>query len=150
MKTYFITTLSTVFLIVVLDTLVSKSKNGVLVKTVISLVVTTVLAGLITSIITKNNVNHNFQDFQTEYKIYLLEYEKSAVKSQILVRLEKEGYNDISISFLDNGINITKVSVKIAYKVINGEIEHIFNLEPAEKIVKEIVGERVEVCVETV
>ena len=124
MKEYFYQTLSVITFLALLDILVSKSSNGRVVKTVISLISVIALAIPIVSIINNVNFSINGDSANQNYTKYLHELEE---KVRSALSYEKLYPKDIIIEFLDseNSFTVNKIILIFEKGVITSESEHI-------------------------
>lgn len=129
MKEYFYQTLSVITFLALLDILVSKSSNGRVVKTVISLISVIALAIPIVSIINNVNFSINGDSANQNYTKYLHELEEKTYKEKVRSALsyEKLYPKDIIIEFLDekNSFTVNKIILIFEKGVITSESEHI-------------------------
>lgn len=129
MKEYFYQTLSLITFLALVDILVSKSSNGRVVKTVISLISVTALAIPIVSIIKNVDFSLNEDIANENYTKYLLELEEKTYKEKVRSALSYEELypKDIVIEFLDekNSFTVNKIILIFEKGVITSEDEHI-------------------------
>lgn len=96
MKDYFIATILIILFLSIVDLIVTKSKNGKVVKMVISLVSVTLLSAPIVSIVKNGSINFDSYTIDYEYSNHLLNLESSIIKSKI-----KTALNDINFTYED-------------------------------------------------
>ena len=145
MKEYLYATLTSVLVLISIDILISKSKNGKVVKSVLALVVTTMLAVPVVSLITGKG-SYSL-DFSSEYFEYLTELEDENLKSKIKTAIYEKGIEVKSVTFEKENGKIVKVFIKIENEVIldgNGHINII-----TERVYSVIKSDGVEIIVET-
>ncbi len=152
MNNLFVVSLTSITFLTMLDVIVSKTKNGKVVKTVISLVAVTILLTPIVSIIKNFDINYDISANEN-YQNYLIDFESKVYKSTIKSVLEKNGYEvqDVIISFSeDNVYSPKKVTIKLKNTVINGQEEHINMIERVKTLLKTAINtENVEILIET-
>lgn len=147
-------TLLSITLVAVLDTLVSKTKNGLVVKKVIALISTTLIIIPIIKITTNINFD-SVTTFNSEYYTnYLINLEMNSLKNDIKTRLTSEGYNvekiEIVTSNDENPFVVEKVLVNLKISVITENNEHIHIVENAKKLIEDYLkNDKVEVEIET-
>ncbi|MBE5744489.1 MAG: hypothetical protein E7358_07290 [Clostridiales bacterium] len=150
MKDYLIISLSIVVLLAFLDIFISKTKNGKVVKSVISVISVTMLLTPIVSII-KGDSSLLEGGYYNEYlSEYLIELEKKVVVNKIDSALDNLDYliSDFELEFSNE--NDCVILEKIKLKVINQNYEHIDILETVKNSLKTVVDvEKVEINFET-
>lgn len=147
-------TLLSITLVAVLDTLVSKTKNGLVVKKVIALISTTLIIIPIIKITTNINFDSVTTSHSEYYTNYLINLEMNSLKNDIKTRLTSEGYNvekiEIVTSNDENPFVVEKVLVNLKISVITENNEHIHIVENAKKLIEDYLkNDKVEVEVET-
>ncbi len=153
MNKYFISTLSVIFLLSILDILVSKTKNGKAVRAVISLIATFILITPILSIF-KVNSGENLLLSDELYLNYLENLEDETVRRKLKIALNIGDfeYLDLFVEFENDGRNknLKKVTIILPKGVILGSDEHINMIEKAKTLLeKEIDVLKVKIEIET-
>lgn len=154
MNNYFYVTLSVIILLAFLDILISKSKNGAVVKSVISLVAVTMIAVPIVTIV-KGDSSFTKNEFYSDHvKEYLINLEKKVVTNKVSGALDKLefDYLDVKVEFFDESENLVlkKVTVCLSIDVINENSEHIDILETVKNALSTVIDvEKVEINIET-
>ena len=143
MKEYIYTIIVSVFVFAVFDAFVSKTKNGKIVKSIISLIITTLIAIPVINLVTNNNLNSEFLNNE-DYATYLEELEDNSQKSTLKSLLLKEGVKVSDIEIVSEGGVIKNVII-----VISSNDEHIDITNKVLSVVKSVVDDGVEVIVET-
>ena len=143
MKEYIYTIIVSVFVFAVFDVFVSKTKNGKIVKSIISLIITTLIAIPVINLVTNNNLNSEFLNNE-DYATYLEELEDNSQKSTLKSLLLKEGVKVSDIEIVREGGVIKNVII-----VISSNDEHIDITNKVLSVVKSVVDDGVEVIVET-
>lgn len=153
MNNYFFATISVIILLAFLDIIISKTKNGKVVKSVVSLIAVTMLAVPIVSIVKGDNSLIK-EGYYSEYtKNYLIDLEKKVVKNKIKEALKDLEYEILNVEveyFSENDLlEIKKVTVYLSSAVINENNEHIDILESVKNAMSTVVDvQKVEIEVE--
>ncbi len=153
MNNYFYVTLSVIILLAFLDILISKTKNGKLVKTIISIIAVTMLAVPVVSIVKGDNSFIQNGYYNDHVKEYLENLEKKTVINKINGALNKLEFDYVSVNveFFDENQNIVlkKITVCISSAVINEDLAHIDILESVKNALSTVVDvEKVEISIE--
>ena len=154
MKEFFISTLSAITILALLDILVTKTKNGKVVKMVISLVATFLISVPIVKIFKgENNFNNNITSDEL-YLEYLDKLEDETIyrKIKIALNIGNFEYRDIEVVFEDNtNCKVLKKLIIILDKgVIIDSAEHINMIENAKKLLEKVIDvKKVEIEIET-
>lgn len=153
MSKYFLSTLSVIFLLSILDILVSKTKNGKAARAVISLVATFILITPILSIFKIDNAESSI--FRDElYLNYLENLEDETIRRKLKIALNVGNfeYLDLLVEFENDGENknLKKVTIILPKGVILDNAEHINMIEKAKTLLeKEIDVLKVKIEIET-
>ena len=133
---------------------VSKTKNGRLVSSVISLIAVTMLSIPIVSLI-KSDESLIKNDYYSEYSSkYLIELEKKVVYNKIVAVLDRGDYKttkvELDFSNENDSLTLEKITVFFKSSVINEKGEHIDILESVKNTLSSIVDiQKVEIEIET-
>ncbi len=154
MKEFFVSTLSAITLLALLDILVTKTKNGKVVKMVISLVATFLISVPIIKIFKGEN---NFNSYVTSDELYLKyldNLEEETIKSEIKITLNIANfkYKDICVLFEDgaDGKILKKLIIILDKGVIIDKNEHINMIENAKLLLEKVIDvNKVEIEIET-
>lgn len=145
MNEYFITTLSVALFLAVVDVLVSKTQNGKIVKSVISLILVTVLAVPIIKIIGNEDFNIENSFSTSKFEAELIKLEKEILTEKIESTLNDNEINFINVSVemssQEASFNVEKIIIKFSNSVIKGESERINMLDKVQKLLKPIFSE---------
>lgn len=145
MKDYLSSIILSIFVLIAFDVLVSKTKNGKMVKSVISLVVTIMLVIPIVNLFSSENIL-DFAGSNQTYKSYLNQIEENTIKTQITSALNKEELNAESIELYREEERIYKIHIIIDGLGITEKNEHINITELVKNVLK---NENLEIVVET-
>ena len=145
MKEYLSSIILSIFVLITFDVLVSKTKNGKMVKSVISLVVTIMLVIPIVNLFSYENLL-DFTGSNQTYKSYLNQIEENTIKTQITSALNKEELNAESIELYREEERIYKIHIIIDGLGITEKNEHINITELVKNVLK---NENLEIVVET-
>ena len=153
MNRYIIEALSAITFLAIFDLLISKSNNGKLVKVVISLILVTILAVPIVSIVKNFSISTNEYFADLEYAEYLLNIEKKVCQNKVEKALISDDieYKNVILEFeqKDGFYNLNKITIKLLKTVINGSEEHINMLERVNLTLKTIINlNEVEIVIE--
>ena len=154
MNNYFYVTLSVIVFLAFLEILVSKTKNGRMVNSVISLLAVTMLLLPIVSLI-KSDENLIKNDYYSEYaNKYLIELEKKVVYNKIVAVLDSGDHKatkvELDFSIEDVSLTLEKITVYFDSTVINEKGEHIDMLESVKNSLSTVVDvQKVEIKIET-
>lgn len=144
MNEYFIQTLSVITFLAMADLLVTKSSNGKLVKTVISLISVTTLAIPIVSIIKNVDFSSDNFNYNENYNEYLLNLEEEVYIKRIKKALYDAEISDfeLSIEFSggENPFLLNKITVIFINGVINSKSEHIDMTERVNLALKNVIN----------
>lgn len=143
MSGYLVSTLSIITVLAFLDILVSKTRNGRAVKTVISLITTFMLVLPVVSILKGEGFSNEVLDSNSFYDEYLVELEEKTVLSSIKFALNKGEFDFIDVateySTEKDEKYLKKIIIKLENKVISGSDEHINMLKEAKKLLENTV-----------
>ena len=147
-------TLVAIALVAVLDTLVSKTKNGLIVKKVISLLSISLILVPICDIIANQDFSYKNTESDTVFAEYLINLEVETIKQGVKTLLLKEGFTVENVQVVTDGVDtdfsIKKIKVKLNNLGISENGEHIHILENVTKLIKDYVkNDKVEVEIET-
>ncbi|MBQ3235591.1 MAG: hypothetical protein IJA97_05490 [Clostridia bacterium] len=154
MNSYLLTTLSIIIILSFFEILVTKTQNGKVVKTVISLIITLILTIPIVSILKGEGIDESFVNVNLEYASHLDNLEKTAVESKIKFCLDQGGfvYKGVKAEFENSSdlIALKKIYIILDGGVIIEETERINMIKDAERLLKNVIdiGE-VEIEIET-
>ena len=143
MKDYFIATILIILFLSIVDLIVTKSKNGKVVKMVISLVSVTLLSAPIVSIVKNGSINFDSYTIDYEYSNHLLNLETSIIKSKIKTALNDINfvYEDVNLCVLsqNDSVELKKIIIKVKNEVIIGSDAHINMIESVKSALKNII-----------
>lgn len=150
MNNFFLASLTSIAFLSILDVLVSKSKNGKLVKTVISIVAVCMLLTPILSIVKNFSLsNINEIDYEKDY----LELEGKIYTSNIKNVLLKAGYKvegvEVEFSTENENSTLNKITIKFRNQVIIESGGHINMLDNVKTLLSGSINlDKVEVVIE--
>ena len=149
MKTYFSSIILAIFTLIAFDLLVSKTKNGKLVKSVISLIVTSMLVIPIVNAF-NGTLDFGYDNSNGYYSEYLFSIEDKVIKTQVETALNKEGIDALEVNILREENLVKEIRVKIENLVITEDEEHINRLEEIKScIINALKNLEVDIIIET-
>ena len=143
MKEYLYSITISVLVFAVFDLFITKTRNGKLAKSIISLIVTTMIAIPIVNLFTSSNSN-SFNLNDGDFLAHLEEIEDKSQKSYVKSLLLKEGIEVIEIDIDREDNKIKKLII-----VISSKSSHIDITKVVLETLKDLVDKGVEVIVET-
>ncbi len=143
MKEYLYSITISVLVFAVFDLFITKTRNGKLAKSIISLIVTTMIAIPIVNLFTSSNSN-SFNLNDGDFLAHLEEIEDKSQKSYVKSLLLKEGVEVIEIDIDREDNKIKKLII-----VISSKSSHIDITKVVLETLKDLVDKGVEVIVET-
>lgn len=153
MSNYLFSTLSIIIFLAFLDIIISKTKNGKMVRTITSLIAVSMLVLPIVSIIKgDNNIVKN--GYYSEYlNEYLVNLEKKVISTKIKNALKDFEYDVLSVEVDFNNsedqLIVKKVKILLDESVISENISHIDIVESVEKLLETVVDpQKVEIKIE--
>lgn len=153
MSNYLFSTLSIIIFLAFLDMVISKTKNGKMVRTITSLIAVSMLVLPIVSIIKgDNNIVKN--GYYSEYlSEYLVNLEKKVISTKIKNALKDFEYDVLSVEVDFNNsedqLIVKKVKILLDESVISENISHIDIVESVEKLLETVVdAQKVEIKIE--
>ncbi len=144
MKEYFYQTLSVITFLSIADLIVTKSKNGKIVKTIISLISVTALSLPIISIVKNVKLSNENFNYVQNYNEYLLELQEEVYKKTIKKALFDAQIDNFELEFEfssdDNIFKLEKIIIIFENEVINDNNEHIDMTERVNLALKNTVN----------
>ena len=140
MNSYFSVIITSISFLTVLDLLISKSKNGRVAKTVISVVSVTMLAYPVVSLIKNFNLSYT-PEADVNFEIHLLENKKSFYENSIKNSLNELGFEILNVNCefdSKKSYNLNKITVKTKFDVINKNDANIYMVDEIKKLLKSV------------
>lgn len=149
MAQYFISILSISLFLAMVDLLLLKTQNAKLVRSIISLILITVLIVPIINIIESNDFGDNNYSLELEEQLILIEKETLTSKIKNVLDSNNVIYDSLSveISTEDNKYQIKKVIIYLS-QVINDENERININEKIKNLISSLISDKEKIQIE--